>query len=142
MYLLDTDHITFLQLRHGTEYSRIRARINQVRRGSVYVSVVSIHEQSVGAIAAVNRARDNTELLRAYRYFPQLLRFYVRYPVLDFDQAAADQFDALRAQGVRRISTMDLRIAAIALTRGYTVLTANARDFSQVPGLSIEDWTV
>jgi tRNA(fMet)-specific endonuclease VapC len=70
-----------------------------------------------------------------------MLEFYPRYPVLDFDRAAADRFNLLRSQGIR-IGTMDLRIAAIALTRGYTVLTANARDFSQVPGLAIEDWTV
>jgi predicted nucleic acid-binding protein len=39
-----------------------------------------------------------------------------------------------------RIGTMDLKIASIALANDATVLTCNARDFSKVPNLRIEDW--
>jgi tRNA(fMet)-specific endonuclease VapC len=47
----------------------------------------------------------------------------------------------LRAQSLR-IATMDLRIASIALSQGLTLLTRNSRDFSKVPGLVLEDWTI
>jgi tRNA(fMet)-specific endonuclease VapC len=49
-------------------------------------------------------------------------------------------FDNMRKQRVR-IGTMDLRIAAIALAQNLVVLTRNSKDFNQVPGLQIEDWT-
>jgi predicted nucleic acid-binding protein len=37
---------------------------------------------------------------------------------------------------------MDLRIAAIALAHGLTVLTRNVVDFAAVPALLVEDWTL
>ena len=35
---------------------------------------------------------------------------------------------------------MDLKIAAIVLARQATFLSANLRDFRQVPNLYVEDW--
>ena len=36
---------------------------------------------------------------------------------------------------------MDLRIASIAFVTGATLLSRNLRNFRQVPGLAVEDWT-
>lgn len=51
------------------------------------------------------------------------------------------RYEQLRQQKIR-IGTRDLRIGAIALSAGGTVVTRNARDFLRIPGLSIENWTV
>jgi tRNA(fMet)-specific endonuclease VapC len=64
-------------------------------------------------------------------------------PVLPFDAAAARRDGEVRARLERLgppIGDADLRIAAIALARGLTVVTANARHFQRVPGLTVENW--
>ena len=43
--------------------------------------------------------------------------------------------------GQNRVATMDLRIAAIVLSQGATLLSRNMVDFGKIPGLKVEDWT-
>ncbi|WP_225225708.1 type II toxin-antitoxin system VapC family toxin [Komarekiella delphini-convector] len=61
--------------------------------------------------------------------------------MLPFDAGAIAIFDELRVQKIR-VSTIDLRIAAIVLSRNLVLLTRNLSDFSKVPELVTEDWTV
>lgn len=60
---------------------------------------------------------------------------------LAYTEEAAAHFVQLR-QAKLRIGTQDLRIAAIALVHGATVVTRNWRDFRHVPGLALEDWSI
>ena len=71
----------------------------------------------------------------------QMLQDFTEALVIPFDAAAAAAFEELVAQRVR-VGTMDLRIAAIALSRGMVMVTRNTSDFRKVPGLQIEDWTL
>ena len=62
-------------------------------------------------------------------------------PVLPFDVTAAAVLERLWTQRLR-IGRMDLRIASIALSREMVLVTRNVSDFSKVPDLQIEDWTI
>jgi tRNA(fMet)-specific endonuclease VapC len=75
-----------------------------------------------------------------YDLLRRVLETFSNFNVMPFDLQAANEFEALRAAHVR-ISTMDLRIASIALTRSLIVVTRNLVDFQRVPGLQCEDWT-
>jgi tRNA(fMet)-specific endonuclease VapC len=139
-YLLDTDHISFLKRRSGPEYAALAARMSQHPLTDFAFSVVSFHEQVLGAHTWLGRAKTTSEVIRGYTLLLEILQGFLTAPVLPFDAAAAAVYDGLRAQRVR-VATMDLRIAAIALSRGLVLLTRNVTDFSRVPGLVIEDWT-
>ena len=59
------------------------------------------------------------------------------FPVVPFDEAAARAFPSVPF----RRAKFDRLIAAHALAMGATLVTANPKDFKDVPGLSVEDWT-
>src|SRR4051812_4595482 len=96
--------------------------------------VVSLHEQALGAHNYINQARASAALVRGYELIERLPRDYAVYSLLPFDAGAAAALDVLIATRVR-VKAMDLRIAAIALSRGVIVLTRNISDFGGVPGL-------
>jgi tRNA(fMet)-specific endonuclease VapC len=140
-FLLDTDHISILQRQSGPEYVALSSRLAQHQPRDFAFSVISFHEQLLGCHTYLSRARTSTDVVRGYSMLVQVLHDFARAQMLSFDAGAAAVFDSLRAQGVR-LATMDLRIAAIALSGGLVLLTRNTRDFGRVPGLVIKDWTV
>jgi tRNA(fMet)-specific endonuclease VapC len=140
-YLFDTDHISFLQRRSSLEFSRLTLRMSQHSIADFGLSVISFHEQIIGAHSFINRAQNNTDLARGYALLSETLNGFAKAPVLPFDAEAIEIFDEMRSQKVR-VATMDLRIAAIAISNNLVLLTRNTGDFSKVPNLIIEDWTV
>lgn len=139
-HLLDTDHLTLLQTRTGSDYGMLSLNMSHHAPGQVGASVVSLHEQALGAHSVINSAKSQAVLLRGYFHLFNVIECYRGLPLLPFDAAAATEFDNLKAAKVR-VKTMDLRIAAIALANKLVLVTRNARDFAQVPGLALEDWT-
>lgn len=140
-YLLDTDHISFLQRRSSSEFSRLASRMAQYPISDFALSIVSFHEQVIGAHSFINRAQTNADMARGYALLLETLNGFAKAPVLPFDAKAIAIFDEMRRQKVR-VSTMDLRIAAIAISNDLVLLTRNSGDFSKIPDLLIEDWTV
>ena len=101
----------------------------------------SFHEQVIGAHSFINRAQTNTDMARGYTLLLETLNSFAKAPVLPFDAKAIAIFDEMRNQKVR-VSTIDLRIASIAISNNLVLLTRNTGDFSKVPSLITEDWTV
>jgi tRNA(fMet)-specific endonuclease VapC len=140
-FLLDTDHISILQRQSGPEYASLIARIAQVRRADLAFCIISFHEQVLGCNTYLAQAKTSADIVRGYQMFDRVLSAFAAAHVLPFDNKASIVCDSLVAQRVR-IATMDLRIASIALSQALTLVTRNTRDFTKVPGLIIEDWTV
>ena len=139
-FLLDTDHVTIIQDGAGIEFENLDNRLAAQLGSDLAFSIVSFHEQSLGAHTYINRAINSAGLIRGYELMDQVAQTFTLLPVLPFNSDAALIFERLRTQRLR-IKVMDLRIAAIALSRDLTLLTRNTSDFGKINDLRTEDWT-
>ena len=99
-----------------------------------------VKEQVQGWLAYLNRARKPEQVVLAYAKLEEIWRSFLKMNVLSFGDEVQARFAELRRQ-CPRLQTMDLRIASLALVSNATLLSRNLRDFRQVPGLTVEDWT-
>jgi tRNA(fMet)-specific endonuclease VapC len=140
MIVLDTDHLSVLERSDQPGAGTLRARLAHLPPAEVVTTIISYEEQMWGWMAYLARTRSVAHQVESYRRLLQHLDNYRRIPVLPFDEAAAVAFQQLRRVRLR-IGTMDLKMAAIAVSRDATLLSRNLADFRQVPGLQVEDWT-
>lgn len=128
MILLDTNAcIDFAKARSDI----LRDRLAAAFEGGVAISAVTLAELRVGSKAPGADPMDERRL--------DLLIHALT--LLDFDAAAANDYaDIVRQVGVKRRS-FDRLIAAHARSRGLLLVTNNERDFADIPGLKVENWT-
>lgn len=139
MILLDTDHVNVLKYPDHPRFASLTTQLNSSVDQDVATTVITVEEQMRGWLAWINRSGDVRRQVPAYHELLRLFDFFARWHVVLFDEQAASQFQGLRAQRIR-IGTMDLKIAAIALIHDALLLSANLRDFQQVPNLRIANW--
>jgi tRNA(fMet)-specific endonuclease VapC len=133
MYLLDTDVLS--NLMKWAPSSALVAKVARVPPEHQFTSSITLGELVYGA----HRLRESTATLLE-RIEETLLP---NLPLLPFDASAARRYGEIRAELERRgtpIGDADVRIAAIALSRGLKVVTGNERHFRRVPGLETENW--
>ncbi len=135
LYILDTDIITLLQAGN----SALALRISSIEESNLFTTSITIREQLRGRLAAMNRATEGPALVYAHEKFLTTFRYLHQIQILPFDDAALAQLQQLRAQNIR-VGTQDLRIAAIVLSIGGTLVTRNYRDFQKIPNLALDNW--
>jgi tRNA(fMet)-specific endonuclease VapC len=126
-FLIDTN--IAIHARDGTDQV-----VDQLARhsGRVLLSTLSLAELQRGALSD-----DPARELRRLRLDAVLGAVLI----VDFDSAAARAYgDILAAIGWVRGRDYDRMIAGHAISLGATLVTNNARDFRDIPGLSVEDW--
>lgn len=137
-YILDTDHVSLILGNHP-QVTTTAAKY------SISVSVITVQELFNGWIGRINDPAFSNDLPMLYNRLWTTTKFLQTVEILDFTQDA----DACLKQLLRENSSLrknrlhrDMRIAAIALSLNATVVTRNQKDFGQVPGLTIADWSL
>jgi tRNA(fMet)-specific endonuclease VapC len=116
--------------------------VRHAPREDLFTTSITVEEQLKGRLAYIHRYRnDPPRLAQGHAALVRTIYYFARWNILSVSEEAEARVRQLRQQRIR-IGSQDLRIAALALLYGFTVVTSNIRDFSQVPNLSVVDWTV
>jgi tRNA(fMet)-specific endonuclease VapC len=102
--------------------------------GDIGISVITLAELEYGASKSSNPFR-NREALE---------QFVLPLEIAPFDRPATLTYGKIRAlleKKGRPIGSMDMLIAAHALSLGARLVTNNVKEFRRVPGLRVENWT-
>jgi tRNA(fMet)-specific endonuclease VapC len=134
--ILDTDVLTLFQRGDPVVVRRALA----LPPPQLAVTIISVEEQLTGWYSRLRRARKREQLATVYERFTAAVRFLTRFQILTFGEPAIDRYENLRTTH-RRLGKNDLRIAAIVLEHGGVLATRNVRDFKQIKGLLIDDWS-
>ena len=138
-YILDTDCFSLWQQNHPMMVQRV-----EVNAENLAVTIVTVEEVIRGWFNVIRQASAPSQadkLVWGYTRLWDTLDDFKNLNILKFDQNASTIYTEFFRQRIR-IGTQDLRIAAIVLANKAILVTRNHRDFSQVPDLVQEDWTI
>ena len=135
LFVLDTDTLSLY--RRGQPL--VVQKMLQQSLNTLAATAITVEEQLTGWYTLLRKQKSREQLARAYRNLVDTVVEPNQFRLLSFTEEAIDRFENLRTLklGVR---ANDLRIAAIALVSGATVVTRNVADFGRVPGLLVENW--
>lgn len=108
-------------------------RFLEYQIGDIGISSVTLSELCYGVAKSAHREKNANALQE----------FIIPLEVVPYDEAAAQTYGDIRAaleKAGTPIGSMDMLIAAHALSLGIPLATNNTREFSRVPSLSVIDW--
>ena len=138
MTVFDTD--VFVEILAGN--SRFVERAAAFSPYQQSITIVSVEEMVRARLHAIRRSeagRGGITIERAYELLGRSVNDFQRLIILPYTGGAESLFRNWREQKVR-VSTHDLRIAAICRDHSATLASRNRRDFEQIPGLAVEFW--
>lgn len=130
VFMLDTNICIYIIKRKP---SRVLDRFKNKEISEVTISSITLSELLYG----VSKSSKPEQNLMA------LTQFVAPLEILSYGDEAAKYYGDLRAHLEKKgnpIGSLDLLIAAHALSISGTLVTNNEREFNRVPNLNIENW--
>jgi len=110
-------------------------RFLEYQIGDIGISSITLAELRYGVAKSAYREKNSKALNE----------FIIPLEVVSYDESAAQAYGDIRASLEKAgtpIGSMDMLIAAHALSLGIPLVTNNTREFLRIPTLILIDWTV
>jgi tRNA(fMet)-specific endonuclease VapC len=131
-YLLDTNMCIYIINRRPLE---VIQKFKQCAPGQIGISAVTLSELRYGISKSTRREKNET----------RLEEFLLPFEVLPYDADAATVYGDIRFQLEKSghpIGSLDLLIAAHAISADLTLITNNEKEFRRVHRLRVENWAL
>jgi tRNA(fMet)-specific endonuclease VapC len=132
MVMLDTNICIYIIKQKPPE---VLERFLEYQVGDIAISAITLAELRYG-VAKSHYWEKNAKALD---------EFIIPLEVLPFDEEATRSYGEIRAaleKAGTPVGSMDLLIAAHAVSLGVTLVTNNTKEFNRISGLKVVDWTV
>lgn len=131
-FLLDTNICIYIIKRKPQQ---VLARFQSLSSSDIGISAITVAELEYGACKS-QRVEQNRAALN---------QFLLPLEIVPFQERATQTYGELRSTLERQgaiIGAMDLLIAAQAKSLGLILVTNNVREFSRIPNLTVQNWTI
>jgi tRNA(fMet)-specific endonuclease VapC len=129
-FMLDTNTCIYIIKRKPPE---VIERFKRTEISQIGISSITLSELQYG-VSKSSRPEQNQIALA---------QFVAPLEILPFEEEAAQYYGDLRVRLERQrtpISSLDMLIAAHALSISCTLVTNNEKEFGRIPSLKIENW--
>jgi tRNA(fMet)-specific endonuclease VapC len=129
-YLLDTNICIYII---KNKPAQVYEKFLTLEFGSVGISSITLAELNYGVEKSMQIEKNKVALLK----------FLTPIEIADFNFEASIEYGKIRSDLEKKgtpIGSLDLLIAAHALSLKITLVTNNENEFSRVTGLKIENW--
>ncbi len=130
MYLLDTNICIYII---KNKPPRVLSVLRKKPKKDICLSSISVAELQYGV--------EKSKFIEKNRV--ALLEFLSIFNIINFDDRDAVEFGRIKAnleKNGRIIGPMDLLLSAQAISRNFTLVTNNIKEFERIDGLQIENW--
>ncbi len=135
-FILDTDTITFWLQGNTAVAVALAAR----KPDEIGIPIIAVEEIWDGWQLAIRSAKTPERAAHGSAKLAETLMRLRPFAIAHQSVGAIEKYRELKMQKLN-VGANDLKIAAIALDLGATVVTNNEQDFRRVPGLTVENWT-
>lgn len=128
--MLDTNICIYLIKNKPIE---VREKFNAYEVGEICISSITVSELYYGV--------DKSQMVE--KNLQALALFLAPLNIMDYNEKASLKYGKLRASlesTGKVIGSLDMLIAAHALSLGVTLVTNNTKEFERVDGLRLENW--
>ncbi len=129
-YLLDTNICIYLIKQKPP---KVLARFQTLSLSDIGISSITVAELEYGVYKSQQQEKNCSALMQ----------FLMPLEIVEFDQTAAKIYGLIRSDLESRglvIGSMDMLIAAHAMSLGVTLVSNNLREFSRIINLPLENW--